>query len=58
MGHRLFKPKTPNPIILPTIKAEQVIAEVFEDYNNERIHSAIGYMTPVEFVAQWEMANK
>lgn len=39
-------------------KAEQVIAEAFADYNNERIHSAIGYMTPVEFAAQWEMINK
>ncbi len=39
-------------------KAEQVLAEAFADYNNERIHSAIGYMTPVEFAAQWEMTNK
>ena len=34
------------------------LADTFTYYNRERIHSAIGYMTPVEFAAQWEMKNK
>lgn len=32
-------------------EAEKAIAEAFGDYNNERIHSSIGYMTPAEFAA-------
>ena len=39
-------------------EAEKVLAEAFEDYNNERIHSSIDYMTPAGFTAQWEMKNK
>ena len=38
--------------------AEKVIAGAFTDYNTERIHSSIGYVTPVEFASQWEMKNK
>lgn len=37
---------------------EKALAEAFADYNNKRIHSSIEYMTPIEFVAQWEMTNK
>ena len=39
-------------------EAEKILADAFADYNQERIHSAIGYMTPVEFASQWEMKNK
>ena len=39
-------------------EAEKILADAFTDYNQERIHSAIGYMTPVEFASQWEMKNK
>jgi len=39
-------------------EAEQALAEAFADYNTERIHSAIGYMTPTEFAAKWEMTHK
>ena len=39
-------------------EAEKALAEAFEDYNNERIHSSIGYRIPAEFAAQWEMKNK
>ena len=39
-------------------EAEKILANAFADYNRERIHSAIGYMTPVEFALQWEMKNK
>ncbi len=30
--------------------AEAVLAEAFADYNQDRIHSALGYLTPDEFV--------
>ena len=39
-------------------EAERILTDVFTDYNQERIHSAIGYMTPVEFASQWGMKNK
>lgn len=39
-------------------EAETIIAKAFVDYNTERIHSSIGYMTPVEFAEQLEMTNK
>ena len=39
-------------------EVEKIPAGAFADYNQERIHSAIGYMTPVEFASQWEMKNK
>lgn len=39
-------------------EAERVIAEALADYNKERIHSSIGYMTPAEFAELWEMTNK
>ncbi len=29
------------------------MAEAFADYNKDRIHSALGYLTPDEFV--WKM---
>ena len=39
-------------------EAEKILADAFVDYNQERIHSAIRYMTPVEFASQWGMKNK
>ncbi len=39
-------------------EAEKILVDAFADCNQERIHSAIGYMTPVEFASQWEMKNK
>ena len=39
-------------------EAEKILADAFADYNQERIHSAIRYMTPVEFASQWGMKNK
>ena len=39
-------------------ETEKILANAFADYNRERIHSAIGYMTHVEFVSQWGMKNK
>ena len=39
-------------------EVEKILADAFADYNQERIHCAIGYMMPVEFASQWEMKNK
>ena len=39
-------------------EAEQALADAFVDYNTQRIHSSIGYVTPAEFAKQWEMRHK
>jgi len=39
-------------------EAEVAIIQAFDDYNNHRIHSALGYRTPSEFYRLWEMRNK
>ena len=36
-----------------TRRPKKILADAFADYNQERIHSAIRYMTPVEFASQW-----
>ena len=38
--------------------AEIVLAKAFVDYNKDRIHSALGYLTPNEFVLKLESGNK
>ena len=38
--------------------AKVVLAKVFVDYNTDRIHSALGYITPNEFVLKLEGMNK
>ena len=38
--------------------AEVVLAKAFVDYNEDRIHSALGYVTPSEFVCKLEGGNK
>ena len=38
--------------------AEIVLAKAFVDYNEDRIHSALGYITPSEFVCKLEGGNK
>ena len=38
--------------------AEVVLARAFADYNNDRIHSALGYVTPNEFARKVEDGNK
>ena len=30
----------------------------FNDYNNNRPHSSIGYLTPVEFEKQWNISEE
>ena len=36
-------------------EAESVIRDAFVDYNQNRIHSALGYLTPYEFISKWKM---
>jgi len=38
--------------------AQVIIAKAFEDYNSFRIHSALGYLTPNEFMELLEMKHK
>ena len=38
--------------------AEVVLAKAFVDYNKNIIHSALGYLTPNEFVLKLEGENK
>jgi transposase InsO family protein len=35
-------------------EAEAAIGEAFVDYNRDRIHSALGYLTPYEYLAAWK----
>ncbi len=39
-------------------QAQQIIEEAFQDYNRDRIHSALKYATPDEFLEAWEMRHK
>ena len=38
--------------------AEVILARAFVDYNEHRIHSALGYVTPNEFALRLEDGNK
>ena len=35
-------------------EAELAIRDAFVDYNRDRIHSSLGYLTPYEFISKWK----
>ena len=39
-------------------EAEAVISDAFRDYNRSRLHSALEYVPPDEFLASWEAKQK
>lgn len=39
-------------------QAEVLLQKARADYNSSRIHSALGYLTPDEFMELWEMTHK
>ena len=39
-------------------EAEAVISEAFRDYNHARLHSALKYVPPDEFLVSWEAKHK
>lgn len=38
--------------------AEAAIRDAFVDYNRDRIHSSLGYLTPHEFVSKWKQEHQ
>ena len=38
-------------------EAEEIVLGAFADYNENRLHSSIGYMPPAEFASKWREAN-
>ena len=38
--------------------AKELMEYAFNDYNNNRPHSSIGYLTPVEFEKQWNSSEE
>lgn len=39
-------------------EAETAIEEAFMDYNYRRIHSSLGYLTPIEYLDEWKKRAK
>ena len=39
-------------------EAELAIRDAFLDYNQNRIHSALRYLTPYEFISKWKMQQE
>jgi putative transposase len=35
-------------------QVEAAITDAFIDYNRDRIHSSLGYLTPYEFISKWK----
>ncbi|MFY9798346.1 MAG: IS3 family transposase [Candidatus Nitrosopolaris sp.] len=39
-------------------QAEAAIRHAFIDYNRDRIHSSLGYLTPYEFISKWKQEHQ
>ncbi|MGH9952468.1 MAG: IS3 family transposase, partial [Nitrososphaeraceae archaeon] len=39
-------------------EAEVAIRDAFVDYNQNRIHSSLGYLTPYEFISNWKQEHQ
>jgi len=39
-------------------EAESAIRDAFTDYNQNRIHSALQYLTPYEFISKWKLQQQ
>ena len=39
-------------------EAEAAIGDAFVDYNRDRIHSSLGYLTPYEFISKWKQEHQ
>ncbi len=39
-------------------EAEAAIRDAFIDYNRDRIHSSLGYLTPYEFISKWKQEHQ
>jgi transposase InsO family protein len=39
-------------------QAEAAIRDAFIDYNRDRIHSSLGYLTPYEFISKWKQEHQ
>ncbi len=58
-GHIESSPKTLKkeyiwPNDFKNYHEEQAIRNAFSDYNQPRIHSALRYLTPYEFISKWK----
>jgi putative transposase len=39
-------------------EAESAIKDAFIDYNQNRIHSSLRYLTPYEFISKWKLQQQ
>jgi putative transposase len=56
--HSRFRDECLNAELFANVQEAKVVIEQWRrDYNTERLHSSLGYLTPVEFRAGWEAAS-
>ena len=54
-----FRDECLNMHVFGSVEEAQEVAETWrKEYNEERPHSSLGYMTPAEFAAKWERERK
>jgi putative transposase len=57
--HSRFRDECLNAELFANVQEAKVVIEQWRrDYNQERPHSSLGYVTPVEFKAAWKAANR